>query len=79
MTQSSNGGPTVVLVHAAWADGSSWNNLTQALQSRGLHVIAAPIPMTASEISAVPSERRNDSRVPSPHTTSSRSDCSPEV
>ena len=47
MTQSSSSGPTVVLVHAAWADGSSWNNVTQALQSRGLHVIAAPIPMTS--------------------------------
>ena len=47
MTQSSSSGPTVVLVHAAWADGSSWNAVTQALQSRGLHVIAAPIPMTS--------------------------------
>src|SRR5215813_32999 len=47
MTQSSSSGPTVVLVHAAWADGSSWNAITQALQSRGLHVIAAPIPMTS--------------------------------
>jgi pimeloyl-ACP methyl ester carboxylesterase len=47
MTQSSSSGPTVVLVHAAWADGSSWNNVTEALQSRGLHVIAAPIPMTS--------------------------------
>jgi pimeloyl-ACP methyl ester carboxylesterase len=37
----------VVLVHGAWADGSSWNSITRALQSRGFHVIAAPIPLTS--------------------------------
>ena len=37
----------VVLVHGAWADGSSWNAVTRELQSRGLHVVAAPIPMTS--------------------------------
>lgn len=47
MIHSGGNGPTVVLVHAAWADGSSWNNVTQSLQSRGLHVIAPPIPMTS--------------------------------
>jgi pimeloyl-ACP methyl ester carboxylesterase len=38
---------SVVLVHGAWADGSSWNNVTRALQARGVHVIAAPIPLTS--------------------------------
>jgi len=38
---------TVVVVHGAWADGSSWNKVTQPLQSQGLHVIAAPIPLTS--------------------------------
>ena len=38
---------SVVLVHGAWADGSSWNSVTRALQSRGVHVIAAPIPLTS--------------------------------
>lgn len=38
---------SVVLVHGAWADGSSWNSVTRALQSRGLRVIAAPIPLTS--------------------------------
>jgi pimeloyl-ACP methyl ester carboxylesterase len=40
-------GVTVVLVHAAWADGSSWSKVIVALQTRGLHVIAAPIPLTS--------------------------------
>jgi Alpha/beta hydrolase family len=38
---------TVVLVHAAWADGSSWNKVIGPLQSRGLRVVAAPIPLTS--------------------------------
>jgi pimeloyl-ACP methyl ester carboxylesterase len=37
----------VVLVHGAWADGSSWNDIIAALQSRGLDVLAAPIPLTS--------------------------------
>ena len=37
---------TVILVHAAWADGSCWSNVILPLQQRGLHVICAPIPMT---------------------------------
>src|SRR5277367_6856020 len=37
---------TVILVHAAWADGSSWSNVILPLQQRGLHVICAPLPMT---------------------------------
>jgi pimeloyl-ACP methyl ester carboxylesterase len=39
--------PTVVLVHGAWADGSSWNDVTGALLSKGLNVLAAPIPLTS--------------------------------
>jgi pimeloyl-ACP methyl ester carboxylesterase len=38
---------TVVLVHGAWADGSSWQAIIRALQERGLNVIAAPIPLTS--------------------------------
>ena len=38
---------TVVLVHGAWADGSSWTRVITPLQSRGLGVIAAPIPLTS--------------------------------
>jgi pimeloyl-ACP methyl ester carboxylesterase len=46
MSQSSNG-VSVVLVHGAWADGSSWNSVIQPLQARGIRVIAAPIPLTS--------------------------------
>ena len=38
---------TVVLVHGAWADGSSWARVIGPLQSRGLRTLAAPIPLTS--------------------------------
>lgn len=38
---------TVVVVHGAWADGSSWELVIGRLQKRGLDVIAAPIPLTS--------------------------------
>ncbi|MGW7422999.1 alpha/beta fold hydrolase [Streptomyces sp. NPDC054813] len=34
--------PTVVLVHGAFADGSSWNGVVQRLQADGYQVIAPP-------------------------------------
>ena len=37
----------VVLVHGAWADGSSWTQVIKPLQSRGLRILAAPIPLTS--------------------------------
>ncbi len=36
----------IILVHAAWADGSCWSNIVLPLERRGLKVICAPIPMT---------------------------------
>jgi pimeloyl-ACP methyl ester carboxylesterase len=38
---------TVVLVHGAWADGSSWNLVILPLLHEGLKVICAPIPLTS--------------------------------
>jgi pimeloyl-ACP methyl ester carboxylesterase len=38
---------TVVVVHGAWADGSSWQAIVGPLQNHGLNVIAAPIPLTS--------------------------------
>jgi pimeloyl-ACP methyl ester carboxylesterase len=38
---------TVVVVHGAWADGSSWEPVIRRLQKQGLNVIAAPIPLTS--------------------------------
>lgn len=34
--------PTIVLVHGAWADGSSWNAVSVALQARGFTVLTPP-------------------------------------
>jgi pimeloyl-ACP methyl ester carboxylesterase len=34
--------PTIVLVHGAWADGSSWNLVAPELRSRGLTVLTPP-------------------------------------
>jgi pimeloyl-ACP methyl ester carboxylesterase len=38
---------SIVLVHAAWADGSCWGNIILPLERRGLRVICAPIPLTS--------------------------------
>jgi pimeloyl-ACP methyl ester carboxylesterase len=38
---------TIVLVHAAWADGTCWSNIILPLERRGLKVICAPIPLTS--------------------------------
>jgi pimeloyl-ACP methyl ester carboxylesterase len=37
--------PTVVLVHGAWADGSSWNGVTQRLLHEGYPVRVPPNPL----------------------------------
>jgi pimeloyl-ACP methyl ester carboxylesterase len=41
------GNITVVAVHGAWADGSSWKDVIFGLEREGLRVIAAPIPLTS--------------------------------
>lgn len=38
---------TILLVHAAWADGSCWKNVILPLEQRDFLVICAPIPMTS--------------------------------
>jgi pimeloyl-ACP methyl ester carboxylesterase len=39
--------PTVVLVHGAFADGSSWNKIIPLLQARGLSVVSVQNPLTS--------------------------------
>src|ERR1700745_3850333 len=34
--------PTIVLVHGAWADGSSWNAVSTGLQGQGFTVLTPP-------------------------------------
>jgi pimeloyl-ACP methyl ester carboxylesterase len=38
---------SVVLVHAAWADGSSWTPVIKALSAADVKVTAAPLPLTS--------------------------------
>jgi alpha-beta hydrolase superfamily lysophospholipase len=38
---------TIVLVHGAWTDGSSWNQIIPILQAQGLSVIAAQLPLSS--------------------------------
>jgi pimeloyl-ACP methyl ester carboxylesterase len=38
---------TVVLVHGAFADGSSWNQVVQLLQAKGLKVVSVQNPLTS--------------------------------
>src|SRR5271170_4674199 len=37
----------VVLVHGAWADGSSWSKIIPLLQANGLHVACAQNPLSS--------------------------------
>jgi pimeloyl-ACP methyl ester carboxylesterase len=42
-----NARPNIVLVHGAWADGSSWSGVIERLQAGGYHVTAPQFPLTA--------------------------------
>jgi pimeloyl-ACP methyl ester carboxylesterase len=45
--KSRRGVTNIVLVHGAWADGSSWSKVIPLLAARGLHVVAVQLPHTA--------------------------------
>ena len=38
---------TVVFVHGAWADGSSWDTVINSVAEAGLNVVCAPIPLSS--------------------------------
>ena len=42
-----NARPNIVLVHGAWADGSSWSGVIERLQAAGYHVTAPQFPMSS--------------------------------
>ena len=44
---SPQGTKNIVLVHGAWADGSSWSKLIPLLEAKGLRVVAVQIPLTS--------------------------------
>ena len=48
---------SVVLVHGAWADGSSWAKVIVPLAADGVRVLAAPLPLTTFAEDAVALER----------------------
>ena len=48
---------SVVLVHGAWADGSSWAKVIGPLAARGIKVLAAPLPLTSFADDAAALER----------------------
>ena len=56
---------SVVLVHGAWADGSSWAKVIGALAATGTTVLAAPLPLTsfADDVAAL---NRTLERMPGP-------------
>ena len=39
--------PNIILVHGAWADGSSWSSVIEGLQAHGYHVTAPQFPLTS--------------------------------
>lgn len=47
--QSAPAGPikNIVLVHGAWADGSSWSKIIPRLEAKGYHVVAVQIPLSS--------------------------------
>ena len=40
-------GPTIILVHGAWADGSSWEKVIRGLRAASLSSVVAPLPLTS--------------------------------
>jgi pimeloyl-ACP methyl ester carboxylesterase len=65
MTQTNLKIPSVVLVHAAWADASSWNKVIPALQRKRMQVLAVQIPLTSLSDDAA-TVRRTLKRVSGP-------------
>lgn len=43
----SRGVKNIVLVHGAWADGSSWSGVIPLLEAQGYHVTAVQLPLTS--------------------------------
>jgi pimeloyl-ACP methyl ester carboxylesterase len=47
----------VVLVHGAWADGSSWSKIIPLLEAKGLHVVAVQNPLSSLADDAAATKR----------------------
>lgn len=51
------GKPTVVMVHGAFADGSSWHKVIPLLQAKGLNTVAVQNPLTSLEDDVTAAQR----------------------
>ena len=47
----------IVLVHGAWADGSSWSKVVGKLQKNGFKVVTVPVPLTSLDDDVAALER----------------------
>ena len=56
---------SVVLVHGAWADGSSWSKIIRLLAAEGIRTAAAPLPLTSFQHDVAALDRTLE-RVPGP-------------
>src|SRR5215475_12202355 len=56
---------SVVLVHGAWADGSSWAKIISPLAADGIKAVAAPLPLTSFSDDVAALERALE-RLPGP-------------
>jgi len=56
---------TIVLAHGAWADGSSWARVIQALAADGIRAVAPQLPLTSLHDDVAALERAIE-RVPGP-------------
>lgn len=59
MSTQSNTTPTVVLVHAAWADGSSWAKVIAGLRRAGITTQSVQLPLTSLSDDAAAVEERS--------------------
>ena len=53
-------GTSVILIHGAFADGSSWSKVIPLLEARGLHVVAVQNPLTSLKDDAEAAKRAID-------------------
>ena len=56
-TDSKQVAKNVVLVHGAWADGSSWDKVIPLLEAEGLHVVAVQLSLTSLDNDVATVER----------------------
>jgi pimeloyl-ACP methyl ester carboxylesterase len=54
------GNVSVVLVHGAWADGSSWRKVIERLKAADIHAVAAPLPLSSLDDDVAALERTID-------------------